>query len=132
VVWLTENATGVREIFETEPRAPLAATGGPDDDALLRGLAQDMAAEFYDAGVVKFAIAYFARRTTTSRPVESTLLMQEAAIKIDVVIVEAHGPTEHIKVERDILTVNGKLILGAPERYGPAVESIYADISEAA
>jgi hypothetical protein len=54
MLWITENADGRREQFETECRAPVELS----DDTLLAALVADMRADFARDGVVRFAVAY--------------------------------------------------------------------------
>ena len=74
VIWVTEAADGVRNMFETPcTNAPDAVT----DAELLAGLANDTALDFAESGnIARFSVAYLARRVTVIRPVDPASTMQ--------------------------------------------------------
>jgi hypothetical protein len=54
VLWLTEDATGHRQLFET---GCVATEQAATDAQLLAALAEEMRADFAQAGVVRFCVA---------------------------------------------------------------------------
>jgi hypothetical protein len=56
MLWLTEDAAGQREQFETACHAPPGLT----DDAVFAALADEMRSDFRRDGVIRFALAFAA------------------------------------------------------------------------
>ena len=125
VLWLAQYPNGKRQWFSTPcVNAPDAAT----DAELLNGLAQDMAIDFAESGVVRFAVAYLANRVTVIRPVDPDSTMQETKTKRQGVVIELHGVDEPVRVFREIIRLAGRApTLGAPTDE-PFIDSPYAGV----
>ena len=67
VLFLTEDATGHRQLFETGCHAPDDVA---TDKQLLQALADEMRADFGKSGVVRFCVAYLGNRVTVIRPLD--------------------------------------------------------------
>jgi hypothetical protein len=78
VLWLTEDAAGRRQLFETGCHAPESVA---TDAQVVAALAAEMRADFAKTGVTRFAVAYLARRVTVIRPVDPTAAMQPKTTK---------------------------------------------------
>ena len=113
VLWLTETASGHRQLFETGcDHAPDAAR----DAELLAALAADIAADFAASGVVRFGVAYLAKRVTVIRPVDPNSPMQPTTTtKRQGVVIDIHSANASVQVFREIIRPpRGKPVLGAP------------------
>ena len=100
VVWVSEDANGNRDKFSTPcVNAPDAAT----DAELLTGLAAEIGLEFAQKGVVRFAVAYLAKRVTVIRPLDPDASMKPKTTKRSGVVIELHSPTEHLSIFREII-----------------------------
>jgi hypothetical protein len=112
VSWLAQYPNGKRQWFSTPcVNAPDAAT----DSELLNGLAHDMAIDFAESGVVRFGVAYLAKRVTVMRPVNKGSTMQETTTKRQGVVIELHGVNEPVRIFREIIRLAGRTpTLGAP------------------
>lgn len=97
-LWLAEDANSRRFTRDTAcVNAPAAAS----DMELIAALAEDMHAEFAARDIVRFAVAYPARRTTLSQSAIAST--QPARFSRDVVVIEAHSVAGHWRAEREII-----------------------------
>ena len=112
VLWLTENATGHRAMFETD----CVVTESVGDAELLVALADEMRADFAHSGVVRFCVAYLAKRVTVIRPLDPDTSMQPSTTKRQGVVIELHDGVETpVRLFRQIIRPpRGKPVLAAP------------------
>jgi hypothetical protein len=127
---VTEDADGHRDKFSTPcVNAPDAAT----DAELLTGLAAETGLEFAAKGVVRFAVAYLAKRVTTLRPIDPDAPMQPTTTKRRGVIIELHTADEHVGIFREIIRPLGRapLLAAAETLDGSFANSPYAKVLDA-
>ena len=121
VLWLTEDAAGVRKTYDTPcVNAPNVVT----DAELLVGLATDFAIDLAEAPsrVTKFAVAYSANRVTVDSPYRSKRVMQpKTTVRRKGVVIELHdSDSNHARYFFEILrSSGGRAMLGPVE---PLVE----------
>ena len=132
VIWVTEAADGVRNMFETPcTNAPDAVT----DAELLAGLANDTALDFAESGnIARFSVAYLARRVTVIRPVDPASTMQPTTTKRRGIVIELHSATEHLRVFREIVHLpRGRPVLAAAETLDdPGADGLYGAVLQRA
>lgn len=100
VIWLTEDAAGRRQLFETDCDAPESVA---TDAQVLAALVEEMSQDFAAAGVVRFCVAYLCRRVTVFKPVDPDSPMKPTTTKKQGVVIELHSAAEHVSVFREIL-----------------------------
>jgi hypothetical protein len=130
VLWIAERADGKREIWETLcDNAPAAAS----DREILSTLAHEMRELFADRGVIRFAVAYLANKSTRSAPVEPTPLMPPATWSRPVIMLEVHSAEEHWRADREIIQqARRHVLLAALSPPEPAPDALYARLLQPA
>jgi hypothetical protein len=130
VLWLTEDAAGRRQLFETGCHAPESVA---TDAQVVAALAAEMRADFAKTGVTRFAVAYLARRVTVIRPVDPTAAMQPKTTKRCGVVIELHDSDAGVRLFREIIRPpRGKPVLGAAQTLDePITASPYFDLLRA-
>jgi hypothetical protein len=112
VLWLTEDATGHRQLFET---GCVATEQAATDAQLLAALAEEMRADFAQAGVVRFCVAYLGNRVTVIRPLDPNSSMQPKTTRMQGVVIELHDVSAPVRIFRHSLRPpRGKPVLAAP------------------
>jgi hypothetical protein len=132
VLFLAQHADSSRErMFERFcNNAPDSVTDGE----LLTGLAADVAADFAETGVTRFAVAYLANRVTVIRPVDPNSPMQPKTTKRSGVVIELHSANEYVSLFRELIKPpRGKPILAAASELAPDIQgSPYAGVLQGA
>jgi hypothetical protein len=103
-VWLTQNGSGLRTWIETEW---METDPGSSDSEALTILRAEMRAEFADADVVRYAVAFPARATMLLR--KSILHLTAEQTRKSVVCLEAHDDGAHLRAQREVLFGLGAL-----------------------
>ena len=125
VLFLTEKSDGHRQLFETGCQAPEYVS----DRQLLSALAAEMYEDFAISGVVKFCVAYLARRVTVIKPLDPKSSMRPSTTKRRGVVIELHSAEAQARIFREIVHSGGKSLLGAPETLDePITASPYFDL----
>jgi hypothetical protein len=108
MVWLTEDAGGRREQFETACHGPLELS----DDAVLGALVEELREDFGRAGVVRFSVAYPGEAVDF---VAAGPLCRPEQRRREVIGFEAHNIDDvHIGAHREIIRSPGRPpVLGA-------------------
>ena len=124
VLFLTETATGHRQLFETDC---VVTDAEATDQQLLQALATEMYEDFAILGVTRFCVAYLAKRVTVIRPLATT--MQPSTTRQRGVVIELHSAEAQARIFREIVHCGGKALLGAPETLDePITASPYFDL----
>jgi hypothetical protein len=106
-----KKSDGHRQLFETGCQAPEYVS----DRQLLSALAAEMYEDFAISGVVKFCVAYLARRVTVIKPLDPKSSMRPSTTKRRGVVIELHSAEAQARIFREIVHSGGKSLLGAPE-----------------
>ena len=131
VLFLAEYADGTRQRFE---RLCNNAPSTVNDADLLTELAKDVALDFAETNVVRFACAYLCKRTIVLRPVDPGATTKASTTKKRGICIELHGDKAPTGTFREILrSAGGNALLGAAEPLeGSFAESPYARVLELA
>ena len=129
VLWLTEDAAGVRQTYDTPcVNAPNVVT----DAELLEGLATDFAIDLAEAPsrVTKFAVAYSANRVTVTRPIDPNVMQPKTTVRRKGVVIELHdSDSNHARYFLEILrSSGGRAMLGPVEPLVEPFDGPYTDV----
>jgi hypothetical protein len=112
MLWLTEDAAGKLEKFET----PCIAPRHVEEGKLLDALCSDMRSEFSEKGVVRFAVAFVGDRTDLSE-------------RFEVVALESHNTGGiHVGAHREVYHACGRRLLGPLSPLERLTRSRYLDL----
>ena len=94
---------------------------------MLAALAADISADFAEAGVTRFSVAYLVHRVAVIRPIDPAAPMQPKTTRGQGVMIEPHGVNESVRVFREIIRLpQGKSMLGTASKLDPPFDSPYA------
>ena len=126
VLWLTEDETGHRQLFDTGCHVPEDAA---TDAQVLVALADEMRADFAASGVVRFGVAYLGRLVTAPVNPNATT-MQPKTKKRRGVVIELHDGDGGARMFREIVHLPARApMLGAAEPFDePITASPYFDL----
>jgi hypothetical protein len=125
VLFLTETASGRRQLFETGCQAP----GHVSDRQLLEALAREMYEDFAVSGVVRFAVAYLGNRVTVIKPLDPNSTMQPSTTRVKGVVIELHDANQSVRLFRPIIKPpRGQPVLAAADILDPPTDSPYFNL----
>ena len=131
ILWVTEDSKGRRELWDRWCQVPASVAS---DAEVLTALAEEMSEDFAKAGIVRFGIAYLAKRVTVIRPVDPDSSIRPTTTKRQGVVIEVHSVNASVQPFREIIRPpRGKPVLGAPDTLdASATGSPYAAVLQRA